>query len=286
MKNVFGILTALLMGTLLVSCSNDDDVLGSELFVEDINMETTVSALYEGVDDAVDFGDASDNGRAAGDHRFNDCVTVTHDEATGVTIIDFGEEGCVGRDGRLRIGKIIITKTGERRMVGWSRSLTFEDFSVDSIQIEGTRTITMIAGGGGEDFVFQTTLVAGKITFPDGTSVTRDASHIRTVSFDDEGEKNQATLSGSATGINKDALTYTNSIAESTPLLYTKNCRKEGVFAPVSGILTIDVEGESLLTIDFGDGTCDNLVIVTKDGVSTEIEVDPKQRRRVHKRMR
>lgn len=287
MKKIFGVLTVFAASAFLYSCGNNDEVAVDELFVEDVNMETTLSALFEDVDEATDFGSSvASIGRADKERKYADCATVTHDETTGVTTIDFGDEGCEGRDGRVRKGKIIITRTGERGVAGWSRSLTFDGYSVDTVSIEGTRSISFVSGGDGEDKVFQTSLVGGKVTFPDGLSVTRDAAHTRTVSFDENEEKVQATKYGSASGINRDGLTYSNSIAEANPLLFTSACREEGAHAPVSGIVTIDVEGESTVTVDYGDGTCDNLATVTKDGVSEEIEVDPKQRRRKHRRNR
>ena len=38
--------------------------------------------------------------------------------------------------------------------------------------------------------------------------------------------------------------------------------------------------GDSVSTYDFGDGTCDNLAVITENGVSEEIEMNFRPKRR------
>ena len=256
---------------------------------DDANSSATIDAVFEDVDELADFEGSSISGRQDGpsdDPKGHEmCAVVTYDEATMTKTIDFGE-GCTGRDGRVRKGKIIFTKTGEKGEVGEKRTMTFEGFEIDSIQIEGTRSLENISDTTTDDRTIAITLVGGKVTFPDGTVVTRESSRTRVTSFDEEGIKTQAVVFGSSEGTNKDGLAYTHSVGEATPLLFTSACREEKVIAPVSGIKLIQVEGESDKTIDFGDGTCDLIATVTQDGISEDIEIDPKERRRKHPRPR
>lgn len=290
MKKILGILISTAAFT-FYSCSEDvetvTDSASMDIAIEDASLEATSSELMEDIDEAADFATDSfdqSGGRllgaiAHGGMKFGDCVTVTEDEATNTKTIDFGENGCEGRDGRVRKGKIIITHEGERDVPGFKRTVTLVDFSVDTIGIEGVRILTYVSGTETEK-VYNATLTGGKLTFPDGNIATRESTRTRVATFDEEGEKTQMARYGSATGINREGLTYDNEVDESTPILTLVACREEGIFAPVSGILSINIEGESEKVIDFGDGSCDNLVTITQDGLSTEVEIDPKQRRK------
>ena len=42
---------------------------------------------------------------------------------------------------------------------------------------------------------------------------------------------------------------------------------------PVEGIKVKKFEDGTIVTIDYGDGTCDNLVTITKDGVTETVEL-------------
>lgn len=290
MKRLIGIFISTAALT-FYSCSEDaesiNDSSSTDIAIEDASLETTSSELMEEIDEAADFATYSSSltggkllgGFGLGGRRFGDCATVTEDETTGTKTIDFGMEGCEGRDGRIRKGKIIITREGERDVPGFKRTITLEDYSVDTIGVEGTRVLTYVSGTDTEK-EYNATLTGGKLSFPDGTEATRESTKTRIASFDDEGEKSQVERFGSASGINREGLTYSNLVDETTPILTLTDCRAEGTFAPVSGILSINVEGESEKTIDYGDGTCDNLVTITQDGVSEEVEIDPKQRRK------
>lgn len=292
MKNLFGIFIA---ATVFVfsSCSEDSELMDVALessiaTIDDVSFEATASAIFEDVDEASDFGmdfEVFSSGRSSGSKcggkKFGDCAVVTEDETTGTKTIDFGE-GCEGRDGRVRIGQIVITYTGEKDVAGYIRTSTLVDFSIDTIQVEGVRTAFFVSSTDTEN-VYTRTLVGGKMTFPDGLVATRESSNTRIASFDAEGEKIGSIKFGSSTGLSKEGLAYSTVIEESNPVTFTSACREESVFAPVSGIITKSVEGESVKTIDFGDGTCDNLATVTQDGVSEEIEIDGKQRRKNRK---
>lgn len=287
MKKIFGLL--ILTGAFgLYSCNDDSDSLSSdealEIAIEDASFETTSTELMEDIDEVADFATGSVEGSAGrtlhrGGERFGDCVTITEDEATGTKTIDFGDEGCEGRDGRVRTGKIIVTVEGERDEPGFSMTITLEDFAIDTIQIEGTRVMTYVSGTDTEK-EYNATLTGGKMTFPDGTEATRESTRTRIATFDEDGTKTQVARYGSASGINKEGLAYSNVVDETAAILSLSTCIEEGIFAPVSGIMTINIEGESEKTIDFGDGTCDNMVTITQDGVSEEVEIDPKQRRK------
>ncbi len=287
MKRIFGLMIAA-AGLVLASCSDDAETIsGSVVFEDDISSAATADAIFDDIDDITEINDDGFGAKSFDPERerMNNCATITVDREAGEVVIDFGD-GCEGRDGRVRAGIIRITHSGEYGQPGHTKVTTFEDFSVDSIAVEGIRTITDISDTALVEKKYSITLVGGKLTFPDGTEVTRDAEKIRRKFFNEEEQTRQATVFGIATGINKDGLQYTHTVDEATPLLFSHACRDISKLAPISGILLIQVEGESDKIIDFGDGTCDNLVTVTQDGMTTEIEIDPRQTRRRHHRNR
>lgn len=71
-------------------------------------------------------------------------------------------------------------------------------------------------------------------------------------------------VSGGASGINFDGKSFTVSITDE---LYYKKCS----LFPVSGSITVEVEGESLIYINYGDGECDNVAHMTVDDITSEI---------------
>lgn len=279
MKRVAFLMTAVIAFA-LISCE-DSGITESEIVTLDLATEVTMESAEEDVTtitDAADemfqlsFGRTENGGR----DEILDCATVERDTVNQVITIDFGD-GCEGRRGRVRSGKIIVTYDGDRRTVGSFRSVTFDNFFVDSTQVEGTRTKTVTAVDAENlSITVDVTLTGGKLTFGDGTSATREAQKTRVWEFDASGD-HVTTISGSASGVNRDGLDYSMNITED--IVFQRSCWRAGVFVPVSGVKMFTV-GESTAIIDYGDGECDNLATKTQDGASEEIELSVRGRRR------
>lgn len=280
MKRLFGIL---FVAAIMSACSNDESV-NAALDFDSADLEATSEAVFDDIDNNTDAAldlRVAGGGRTSGKGFYGfDCAEVTKDRDAGTIVIDFGD-GCEGLNGRVKKGKILISFSGNRFTSGSYKTVTFEDFFIDSLQIEGTRTTTNTTTSVGSNPTFLSTLVGGKITFADGSFMTREASHTKTkvIDFSDTTFVESQRF-GTVSGLNLEGLTYSRVVAESNPVTIKKLCSEERIFAPVSGIITINVVGGSEITIDFGDGTCDNLVTITKDGVSETKEIDPKRKRR------
>jgi hypothetical protein len=239
----------------------------------DASTEAMIAASFEDVDETTDeaieryFQIAG--GRMLEKHL--DCADVTRDTVNQTITIDFGE-GCEDRRGVVRSGKIQVVYNGTHREPGSYKIITFEDFVIDSIQVEGTRTATNVTDTTQEDglTVYETSLVGGKLTFADGTTITREANHTRTKYHGETREDSYATLTGSASGTLQDETDYNMEIT--TEILISGAC---GLHVHVSGVKEF-VAGETAVTIDFGDGTCDNLADVTINGETTTIELESK----------
>lgn len=282
MKRIFGTLIAFTT-VFTMACTNDNELadLGS-IFTDDVDFAATSEAAFDDVEDAVDEAlgfDAFDFGRQ-GKGKFSSCADITKDTEAQTITIDFGD-GCEGKRGRVRSGKIIITWTGERGEAGFTKTTTFENYAVDGVAIEGTRTSTNVSGADANPKVRTVTLVGGKMTFEDGSVATREASHTMTM---EETETDKIkTKYGTASGINMDGLAYSKVVDEASAITFKHSCKEDRIFAPVSGIVTISVEGEDDKIVDYGDGSCDNLATVTQGDLVEEIEVDAKKKRRGHK---
>ena len=94
-------------------------------------------------------------------------ITVTPNDTTypKTMTIDFGDS-CVGLDGKLRSGKIVLHLTGPIRKPGSGLTITFVNFYINHIHLEGTKIISNLNENGAIKFTVQ--VVGGKVTFPSG----------------------------------------------------------------------------------------------------------------------
>ena len=264
----------------LISCEDIEPIV--EYDEETVEMEALADADFDEIDDLVSVSvtaaelSSKPGARIAediDDDRFT-CAEVTFDRQNKTIIINFGD-GCEGARGRIRSGIIRITYSGFWLRPGSVITITLENFAIDGRQIEGTRTITNITESQFAAPTYRVTLSGGRITFLDGTMATREVDRIRRwVRADNPLNDEYHILTNStASGTNRSGKNYEVTIVES--LIYKRKCRNDLVFLPVSGIKEI-VRGDNLIVIDFGDGTCDNIITVSYNGVIDIIEISPR----------
>jgi len=214
------------------------------------------------------------------DHRFK-CPGVeiyimidelsTSDIPRGKIVIDFGD-GCIDGAGNERKGKIIITFYGRRFMPGSKMVITFEDYSINGIKLMGVRTLTNVSGSQANAPKFRVELEDGKAVWPDGTEETREHCFIRewvrfttnssleAISIDQCDDRDFA-----AEGVNRRGYAYQVLILE--PIIYKRGCP-----IAVKGVKQYITRGK-VITIDYGDGTCDRTVTITVDGNTRSVDV-------------
>ncbi len=197
-------------------------------------------------------------------------ITITYPEDTPyprVVTIDFGTDGCKGKHDAIRKGKIIVTVTGFFLETGSKRIVTFDEFSVNGYLIEGTKTVTNMGMNDAGNWVRKIE-VDGSVTTPEGQVITRISNRERewvegidTPHFfwDDV-----FSITGTASGVNSKGIAYEAEII--SPLIKARNCRWIQ-----EGIRTVTTEKRTV-TIDYGDGTCDNVAIATVNGEEKEIK--------------
>ncbi len=178
--------------------------------------------------------------------------------------LDFGD-GCVRDNGMEFSGAIILAYT--RTDTGASKVVTFSNFFVNGNAIEGSRAIVYLrenANGNHQS----TITVDMSVTFVNGDVISRNGEKIREqiagantphIRGDDV-----HSISGSWESVARNGVVRTATI--------TTNLRRE--FACrylVSGVIAF-TRGYATGTLDFGDGTCDNIGAFTNaNGETREI---------------
>lgn len=188
-------------------------------------------------------------------------VTITPQTGFPRTItIDF-TNWKVGEQ-REKNGIIRIVITGPMHRAGTSRTVTFENFTIGGNRIEGTKIVTNVDGVN-----ITIRLIGGKITFQDGTTITREVDRERQwvlgmgtpwFIWDDEYR-----ITGTVSGINRAGKAYSVNITK--PLI-----RRMACLWIVEGAITMTT-GDRNLVLDYGTGTCDDLATVTANGETREI---------------
>lgn len=197
--------------------------------------------------------------------KYGECAAVVEDEENNTKTITFTED-CEGKRGQIRSGTMIISYSDTQGEAGSYRQVTFEDFYLNGVKIEGIRRTEILSVDENGSKTMQTTLTDGKMIYEDGTFKTKNAEMIRYTHMED-GQKQYITLSGSKSGINSDGVEFSMEIT--TPIKFVYNCTGEGIKKrgkiPVEGIKVTN-DGQQTITTDFGDGSCDALVEVSKNG--------------------
>jgi hypothetical protein len=259
---------------LLVSCNKENAVpdLTSE-DTENASVDTEQASYMDDADDVVTEGLAYNDdsgGKVAVDERLS-CALLSHEGtgSSGKLRIDFGD-GCTDPRGNVRRGAIVVEHDRRWNEAGGRWSISYDDYSINDVRIEGTRTVTIVSANDSL-IVSDVILAAGKITFPDGRVITRDAKHRREHERHSNHLLDRLIIYGTATGAWHDGTGYSIEILER--LIYRRACSAQGVIIPVKGKKLIK-HGERELTVAYGEGDCDNVVVLTnKAGKSYRYEV-------------
>lgn len=204
------------------------------------------------------------------------CATITTvlTNNTWTKTVDFGVEGCALDNGNVVKGKMVVSFANDFAASTQTISYTFDGFYHNGKKLQGSKSIVRT--------IKTTNLLATEhpvltgtidmtITFDDGGVYTRKGSLVKEMvaGYDTwfNWEDNAFLVTGSGTTTFPNGDTFSAEIT--TPLEFDSSCRKP--FA-VKGVVTI-TKNQATATIDYGDGNCDTLAKVTKDGVTEEIDL-------------
>ena len=199
------------------------------------------------------------------------CATISVSPIVGwprTVTIDFGSvntNSC--GDGRNRRGKIFakFNTPWIFHTVGDSVTVWTQDYYVNDIKHEGTRYIVIQ-----DSVTIHVSAVNIRATWPDNTFATWDCERTRKfisgwstpyVWLDDVYEH-----AGAGNGRNRLGELFTLQTRTGYPLIQKMNCHWI-----VQGILDFTPAAASTRTVNYGNGNCDNLAVVTVNGVDYNI---------------
>ena len=277
-------LSAIAAITLVASCKEDDERLSGNDTL-DITEEAVADAYYEDADDIASMvvfntdnpsgGRVSTNGKFTTEDDRIVCASISFADGSnagsGEIIIDFSDNDagyCIARGNR-REGKIILTYTGGPRAdVGFKVVLTFEEYKINGIALQGVRTIERVTSAEGS-IKHHITLEDGQATWPDNKSLSREADFTREWILDPENER--IVLDGEASGTTRRGRQY--SLVTTEPLVYRRACMlSDGIYMAVDGTKAFTTESRQMI-IDYGDGDCDRSVTITVNGTTHNVSV-------------
>ncbi|KXX67585.1 hypothetical protein [Flammeovirga sp. SJP92] len=202
-------------------------------------------------------------------------VTKTEEGDTKTVVFDFSNGACESKDGETVSGKVTEVHTRVEGEV--SHSTTFEDFTENGRVVNGTTSMegTIVFEEGTEENdkpkpVSSDISKSVNLSLSFAATDTTEAYTEQIVrNVDVETIDGTKTVTGSLTVTSSlEGESFTTEITE--PLSYVKDCGGDKpVLAPVSGI-EVMTKGESTITVNYGDGTCDYLVEITLSDGTTE----------------
>ena len=277
-KSILGIMMAAAVTIFLIpSCSKDEtgslskndiiqsqDVAYADALDEEVDnlVVSNVTSLNANNYSAVGLKSTNDNG---------DCVTITvdHPDSTSfpkVITLDYGT-GCTRvfkNDTITWQGKIIITLTDRWFVKGAQHSVTFDNFYINGVKIEGTRTITNEGLNEKNHLMMKIVLENGKIIFNDTASMTRNASHEREWIRSFDPVNDTVLITGSANGVNVKGETYERLITSPLVMVHCMDFHWRWVIVKGTIQITNSVTGVS--TIDYSSNGCDGTIVIGKNG--------------------
>jgi len=277
-KNLFT--TLLIICTLLLSfssCKNDENVTassasltataGDEAQASTINdqvlneVDTYISSSAQTVKSALTTTATGTPSIIRGSQ------TITPTGVVQKITIDFGTTGFTGKHGNILKGKIIVDIDLRLLVLGSSRTITYENFTINGISVTGSNKITF-GGPTTDKHLFWIITGENVITLADGKTITWKAE--RRLEFTSGlttfwGES--YILTGSASGVNAEGKAYSITINASNPLIGST------LYPYITkGSVTITI-GQSTGVIDYGDGTQDNKATLTYSGVTYDFTI-------------
>lgn len=269
-----------LVALIMTSCSEDN--VSADTTIEDqesVQIDNVDEYYLEDADNLVSNVLEQESGSTGGKVATDDeedsrliCaeITRTGTEDSGTIVIDFGD-GCEDKRGNIRTGKIIVEFSGRWFLPGSFWSIEFVDYTINGVSISGLRTVSNISESE-DSLVFEIKMDA-IIIWPDGTEVKRTIHRKRHRELHNNNILDRLITYGTEDINHPNGRGFSVEIVE--PLVYSEACAEEGVFIPVEGVKLIKFgKGRRQITVDYGDGTCDNVVAITnKDGRTWRYEV-------------
>jgi hypothetical protein len=261
-KIILSLVAIMLLGSCKKAAETLEEIQKDKTMAQDNHMaEDEADDVSVISDEAYNYGELRSRGGSGGSSFMGDTVKIIRSKTDSTITIDFGTNGIVGKNGKVRKGKIIIKFSGGYKVIGSSISQTFENYFVNGKKVEGSRSITY--KGDTSSMPMWTIQSDLTITKTDGKKVTWSSTRTRTMTagsatplnwYDDE-----YTISGSANGTTSNGDTYSMTIGK--PLFVKLSFLPPTICKYIlDGTITY-TRGTRSATVDYGYGgttSCDN----------------------------
>ncbi|MFN8207756.1 MAG: hypothetical protein U0T82_10185 [Bacteroidales bacterium] len=272
------VMLAFISGGLLVSsCKKDDAVDVSKKDAISITLDDAVASdlsddIINEAEEIVAAGESSDyTYTSSKSGALTNSRTITVDKPGEKTnfpkLITITYDNWTAANGRVKNGVVLISISERMWTAGSTRTITFENLTINGYKVEGTKTVTfkgLVAG----KYTIEASLSGGKITSPEGDySIERSFTHTRTL---EEGATTVLNIwddvwyiSGTGQGKGRNGMSYKATIT--SPLMFRTTCPWIS-----KGTVVVKIENSKNVVLDFGDGTCNRSFTITVDGSSSD----------------
>lgn len=284
MKTKFLIIGTCIALSLFTSCNSDENtndgtskIITNDEIIANSKIDASIEDVTNIAEDQFN-SQVNINSKPSGNvkHFLPECAVITTvlTNNTFTKTVDFGVDGCTLDNGNIVKGKMVISFSNDFSASTQTISYTFEGFYHNGKLLQGSKSIVRTVKSTdllAEAHPVLTAAIDLTITFDDGSVYIRKGSLVKemTAGYDTwfNWEDNVFVVTGSGTTTLPNGDTFSAEIT--TPLEFIASCRKS---FPVKGVVEI-TKNSALATIDFGDGDCDTLASVTKDGVTEEVDL-------------
>lgn len=205
--------------------------------------------------------------RYKGENNPNVSIEIGEQEYPITITIDYGDSTTL-KNGRVISGLVSIEVSAPRTTDGATRTITYSNCVIDSVQIDGVTVETFNTDGETNRVV--TISTNATLILADGTELTYTGNRIRNwlEGFETpmEHSDDQIQITGNVSIESSNGNVWAREIIE--PLIKVSDCRH-----PVQGVVQFTQNGTIIATLNYGNGECDNLAILTVDGEDVEIEL-------------
>ncbi len=213
-------------------------------------------------------------------------VTVDHPDTTRfpkVITFDYGN-GCtfiINGDTISKKGAIVVTLTDKIYNTGAQRIVTFRDYAVNEIKVEGVFSSTYNGVNENDLLEYTTTLEKGKLIFNETIVYTREGRHKREWYRSRIPIEDTVFISGSAWGVNIVGEEYSREIADRLTLAHCPSYVRRWVIVDGQVISTI---GGTETIIDYSEGGCDGTAVIERNGRKHRLRIRERHRfrNRIH----
>ncbi|MFA0961255.1 hypothetical protein AB9P05_05590 [Roseivirga sp. BDSF3-8] len=278
-KNYRGLLAGGFAAMIMITgCNKDEETLLLEGKTEEekqaiaIDIASEQYETYAGFESGMMYAD--EGLEAAEGGRMNqDCYTMTYNvsESSVAYTLDFGD-GCTTPDGQTIRGALQVDMSFviDESNISMAATYNFLNYEVDGHIFSGKLIIDGLEFNADmsetTNFGYNLAMVDAKHTYPDGTHTLLNREWRMDV---DENDGNIFRVTGASSGKTRIGLRFSASIDEA--LEVNQLCGIQGL--PVAGIWSASVAELGDISIDYGNGACDEIVTLTYNGTDYEIDV-------------